>query len=68
MFKPIDVLYIEYQNNKFADLDLSDQNQDDPDIQKLTNYVNDIKANIIKLDDIPEEYRLKLADLISQKN
>jgi hypothetical protein len=67
IFKPMDVLYSEYIDHVFRDSDLSNQDQTDPEIQLLTKYVNDIKNNNIKFDDIPETHREKLADLITSE-
>jgi hypothetical protein len=67
IFKPMDVLYSEYSEHGFKDIDLSNQDQTDPEIQLLTKYVNDIKDNIIKFDDIPIEHREKLAELITRE-
>jgi hypothetical protein len=67
IFKPMDVLYSEYSEHGFRDIDLSNQDQTDPEIQLLTKYVNDIKNNIIKFDDIPIEHREKLAELITRE-
>jgi hypothetical protein len=66
IFKPMDVLYSEYSEHQFKDIDLSNQDQTDPEIQMLTKYVNDIKDNLIKFDDIPIEHREKLAELITR--
>jgi hypothetical protein len=67
IFKPMDVLYSEYSDHGFKDIDLSGHDQTDPEIQLLIKYVNDIKNNNIKFDDIPEKYREKLADLITSE-
>ena len=67
IFKPMDVLYSEYSEHGFKDIDLSNQDQTDPEIQLLTKYVNDIKDNLIKFDDIPIEHREKLAELITRE-
>lgn len=64
IYKPTDILYAAYEQTGFRDLDLSNQNQLDPDVQQLTNYINAVKEKLIKLDDIPFEYREKLAKLI----
>lgn len=60
----MDILYAAYEQTGFNDLDLSDQDQSDPEIQKLTSYIEAVKAKQIKLDDIPMEYRERLARLI----
>jgi len=67
IFKPMDVLYSEYSDHGFKDIDLSGHDQTDPEIQLLIKYVNDIKDSNIKFDDIPEKYREKLADLITSE-
>ena len=64
IFKPMDILYNEYQNNGFNDLQFTDQELQDPEIQQLTSYIEAVKAKQMKLDDIPIEYREKLAKLI----
>lgn len=64
IYKPTDILYAAYEQTGFKDLDLSDQDQTDPEIQQLTNYINAVKEKQIKLDDIPLEHREKLAKLI----
>jgi hypothetical protein len=65
IFKPMDLLYSEYADHQFRDIDLSNQDQSDPEIQILTKYVDDIKNAIIKFDDIPIEHREKLAEFIT---
>ena len=67
IFKPMDVLYSEYSEHGFKDIDLSTHDQTNPEIHLLTKYVNDIKNNIIKFDDIPIEHREKLAELITRE-
>lgn len=67
IFKPMDVLYSEYSEHGFRDIDLSTQDQTDLEIQILTKYVDDIKNNLIKFDDIPIEHREKLAELITRE-
>lgn len=67
VFKPIDILYREYAEHKFNDIDLSNQDQSDPEIQLLIKYVDDIKASNIKFDDIPHEHKVKLADIITRE-
>ena len=67
VFKPMDILYNEYTQHQFRDIDLSNQDLNDPEIQILTKYVNDIKEGNIKFDDIPLEHREKLAELITSE-
>jgi hypothetical protein len=64
IFKPADILQREFELNSFRDIDLSDQDQTDPDIQALIKYVDATRQKQIRLDDIPVYYREKLADLI----
>jgi hypothetical protein len=66
IFKPEDILYKEYHDHQFRDIDLSGQDQSDPEIQMLIKYVNGIKDGHIKFEDIPQEHREKLADLITR--
>ena len=68
VFKPMDILYNEYNEHGFRDIDLSNQNLNDPEIQLLIKYVEDVKNGHIHFDDIPKEHREKLADLITQNN
>jgi hypothetical protein len=63
----MDALYREYELNGFHDLDLSSQDQTNPEIQMLTNYVEKLKTKSIKLDDIPQEHREKLVDLLTRE-
>ena len=63
----MDVLYSEYSEHGFKDIDLSNQDLNDPEIKILTKYVDDIKKGIIKFDDIPLEHREKLAELITSE-
>ena len=65
IFKPMDILYSEYYEHGFKDIDLSNHDQTNPEIQMLTKYVDDIKNGVIKFDDIPLEHREKLAELIT---
>jgi hypothetical protein len=67
VFKPIDILYREYAEHGFKDLDLSNQDQSDPEIQILIKYVEDIKVGNIKFDDIPDEHKIKLADILTRE-
>lgn len=63
----MDVLYNEYQHNGFNDIHFTDQDLQDPDIQNIIKYVEGIKAKTMKFEDIPYEYRQKLADLITRE-
>jgi hypothetical protein len=63
----MDALYREYELTGFKDLDLSGQDQSDPEIRMLIKYVDDIKNKIIKFDDIPIEHREKLVDLLTRE-
>lgn len=64
IYKPTDMLYAAYEQNWFQDLDLSNLDQTDPEIQLIIKYVEQVKQKKIKLDDIPPDYREKLAKLI----
>ena len=63
----MDILYNEYQLNGFKDFHFSDQDLQDPEIQQLSKYIEGIKAKTMYFDDIPTEYRQKLADLITRE-
>lgn len=63
----MDVLYREYDTNKFQNINFSDQDQSDPIIQLLIKYVDDIKEKRIKFEDILPEHAEKLADLITRE-
>ena len=67
IFKPMDILEREFDHNHFEDIDLSNQDQSDPDVQKLIKYVESVKLRQIRLDDIPVEYRVKLAEIITSE-
>jgi hypothetical protein len=66
IFKPEDILQREFELNSFKDIDLSNQDQTDPEIQSLIKYVESVKLKQMRLDDIPIYYREKLADLITR--
>jgi len=66
--KPMDVLYKEYSEHGFKDIDLTSQDLDDPEIQILIKYINDVKDGKIHFNDIPDKHREKLANLITQNN
>ena len=66
--KPMDVLYKEYSEHGFTDIDLTSQDLNDPEIQILINYINDVRDGKIHFNDIPNEHREKLANLITQNN
>jgi hypothetical protein len=68
IFKPMDMLYNEYKIHGFKDIDLSNQNLDDPEIQTLIKYVEDVKNGSKRFEDIPRQHLEKLADLITQNN
>ena len=51
--------------NRFADIDLSNQDLTDPDWLQLYKYVDGIQAKEILFDDIPIKYRQMLADFIT---
>jgi hypothetical protein len=63
----MDVLYKEYSEHGFKDIDLSGQDLNDPEIQTLIKYIDDIRDGKIHFNDIPEDHREKLADLIITK-
>ena len=63
----MDILYNEYQHNGFRDLRFTDQDLQDPEIRDIIKYVEGIKAKTIKFEDIPYDYRQKLADLITRE-
>lgn len=67
IFKPIDIVYDEYQRNNFQDLHFSNQDLEDPDMQSIIKYIEGIKSKTMKFEDIPTEYRQKLADLITRE-
>lgn len=60
----MDFLYNEYQLNRFADIDLSSQNQNDPKMKELIKCVKSVQKRKLQFEDIPLEYRIILADLI----
>lgn len=60
----MDFLYNEYQLNRFADIDLSNQNQNDPKMKELIKCVKNVQKRKLQFEDIPLEYRIILADLI----
>lgn len=60
-------MYNEYQLNGFRDIRFSDQDLEDPEVQNIIKYVDGIKAREIRFEDIPMEYRQKLADLITRE-
>jgi hypothetical protein len=68
IFKPMDMLYNEYKIHGFKDIDLNNQNLDDPEIQTLIKYVEDVKNGSKRFEDIPRQHLEKLADLITQNN
>jgi hypothetical protein len=68
VFKPMDMLYNEYKNHGFKDIDLSNQDLNDPEIQTLIKYVEDVKNGTKHFEDIPRKHLEKLADLITQNN
>ena len=67
IFKPMDALYREYELHGFKDLDLSGHDQTDPKIKLLTSYVDKLKTNSIKLDDIPLEHREALVEFLTRE-
>ena len=68
VFKPMDMLYNEYKIHGFKDIDLSNQDLNDPEIQTLIKYVEDVKNGSKHFEDIPRQHLEKLADLITQNN
>ena len=68
VFKPMDMLYNEYKIHGFKDIDLSNQDLNDPEIQTLIKYVEDVKNGTKHFEDIPRQHLEKLADLITQNN
>lgn len=60
----MDFLFNEYQLNRFADIDLSNQDQNDPKIVEITKCVKAVQNRRLQFEDIPVEYRKLLADLI----
>jgi len=67
LFKASDVLEREFELNGFRDIDLSDQDLTDPEIQTLIKYVEAVKLKQMRLADIPSEYKEKLVDLITSE-
>lgn len=63
----MDLLYNEYILNKFADIDLSNQDLSDHDWMKIYKYVEAVKKRGKTFDDIPIKYRLILADFITRE-
>ena len=66
--KPMDVLYKEFSEHGFKDIDLTGQDLNNPEIQILIKYINDVRDGKIHFNDIPDEHREKLANLITQNN
>jgi len=66
--KPMDVLYKEFSEHGFKDINLTIQDLNDPEIQILIKYINDVRDGKIHFNDIPDEHREKLANLITQNN
>lgn len=62
----MDLLYNEYILNRFADIDLTNQDLDDPEWLELYKYVDAIQSKEIFYDDIPLKYRQILADFITR--
>ncbi len=62
----MDLLYNEYILNRFADIDLTNQDLDNPEWLQLYKYVDAIQAKEIFYDDIPIKYRQMLADFITR--
>jgi hypothetical protein len=60
----MDFLFNEYQLNRFADIDLSTQNTDDPKMLEIIKCVEAVQKRKLQFEDIPTEYRKILADLI----
>lgn len=60
----MDFIFHEYQLNHWADIDLTNQDLTDPEMLRLTNYVEAIQKKEIQFDDMPLKYRQMLADLI----
>ena len=65
--KPIDVLYKEFSEHGFKDINLTGQDLNNPEIQILIKYINDVRDGKIHFNDIPDEHREKLANLITTK-
>lgn len=63
----MDILYNEYHLNGFKDLQFTDQDLQDPDMNNIIKYVEGIKERSLRFEDIPFEYRQKLADLITRE-
>ena len=59
-------MYNEYLLNRFADIDLTNQDLTDPDWLQLYKYVDAIQLKEIYYDDIPPKYRQMLADFITR--
>ena len=66
--KPMDVLYKEFSEHGFKDIDLTGQDLNNPEIQIVIKYINDVRDGKIHFNDIPDEHREKLANLITQNN
>lgn len=62
----MDLLYNEYILNRFADIDLTNQDLADPDWLQIYKYVDAVQAKEIYYDDIPFKYRQMLADFITR--
>lgn len=60
-------MFNEYIHNKFADIDLTNQDLTDPKWLELYKYVDAIQAKEILYDDIPIQYRQMLADFITSE-
>jgi len=60
----MDFLFNEYQLNRFADIDLTNQDLSNPEMLRLIKYVDSIQAKEIQFEDMPAKYRQMLADLI----
>lgn len=63
----MDLLYNEYLFNRFADIDLSNQDLNDPEWLQLYKLVDAIQAKEILYDDIPVRYRQMLAEFITRE-
>ena len=63
----MDILYNEYQHNGFKDIYFTDQDLKNPEIKNIIKFVEGIKSKTMKFEDIPAEYREKLADFITRE-
>lgn len=63
----MDLLYNEYILNRFADIDLTNQDLTNNEWLQIYKYVDAIQSKEIFYDDIPIKYRQILADFITRE-